>query len=257
MRTQQSWDPVASWYDHLVGEKGQYFHEAIIFPSLTALLQPKKGMRILDLACGQGAYARHLASRGALVTAVDASSELLKRAKEYSRNGIEYRLDDARVLRTVPDESQDHVVCILALQNIDPLLPVLQNCTRVLRAGGSLLVVILHPAFRSPRITGWGEDPARKLQFRRIDRYQSSLKIPITMHPGKKQSTLTWTYHRPLADYVNAAASVGLVVDHLDEWCSDKTSIGTHAKAENLARKEIPLFLAIRYRKPIGNATGS
>jgi hypothetical protein len=72
-------------------------------------------------------------------------------------------------------------------------------------------------------------------------------KTPIVTHPGSAPTEFTWTYHRPLEDYIKASARAGLLIDALEEWPSHKTSdSGLRAAAENLARKEIPLFLALR-----------
>jgi hypothetical protein len=72
-------------------------------------------------------------------------------------------------------------------------------------------------------------------------------KEPIVTHPGKDPKRYTWTFHRPLQSYVKALRGAGLVVDALEEWASHKRSdSGPRAKAENTARREIPMFLALR-----------
>lgn len=249
MKQIESWDHVASWYDQLVGGKGQYYHQNVIFPAVLSLLHLKTSEKILDLACGQGACSRFLAQKGAKVTAVDSSQSLLALAQRYKSPSIIYQKDDARTLSTLEGQTFDHVVSILALQNIDPLDGVFQRVSQLLKRGGSFVMVILHPAFRSPRITGWGTDEHRKLQYRRVDRYMSPMRIPIDMHPGAQKRHLTWTYHRPLQTYIKLGADQGLVVDALEELVSDKVSEGRNGKMENLARSEIPLFLAVSYRK--------
>jgi hypothetical protein len=60
----------------------------------------------------------------------------------------------------------------------------------------------------------------------------------------------TWSFHKPLEAYVKAAAKAWMMIDAMEEWASHKTSTsGPRAAAENLARKEIPMFLALRARK--------
>lgn len=242
---------VAKWYDALVGERGSDFQREIVFPGVLRLLDLKKGHTLLDVACGQGAFCREAQRIGAQVTGLDASEDLLSAARRQA-GGVRYVAGDAlRLAGAVPASAFDAVTCMLAMQNMDPLAPVLEGCARALRPEGHLVLVMTHPAFRIPRQSGWGWDEGRKLAYRRVDHYLSPLKVPIQTHPGANPSLVTWTFHRPLEAYVKAITAAGLLVDGIEEWASHKTSQpGARGKAENRAREEIPLFLAIRAVKP-------
>ena len=74
----------------------------------------------------------------------------------------------------------------------------------------------------------------------------SEQKIPIVTSPGKSQSETTWSFHYPLSSYFSFLQNAGFVVQDLQEWCSDKESLGKAARWENRARKEFPLFMAIK-----------
>ncbi len=113
-------------------------------------------------------------------------------------------------------------------------------------------MVIMHPCFRIPRQTHWGWDAEKKLEYRRVDQYASENRIPILTPPMARSRVYTDTYHRPLQSYFEALAGAGLWVDRLEEWTSHKTSEpGKRARAENRARKEFPLFMALRARSPV------
>jgi hypothetical protein len=116
----------------------------------------------------------------------------------------------------------------------------------VTKKGGSLYIVLNHPAFRVPKESSWGWDEAEKKQYRRVDRYLSELKISIQMHPGDKPSQYTTSFHRPLQYYFKALYKAGFSVQLMEEWNSHKQSQkGPRAEAEDIARKEIPLFLCL------------
>ena len=134
---------------------------------------------------------------------------------------------------------------ILSLQNINNPVAVLANTSAVLAPKGKLIIVLNHPCFRIPRQTSWGIDSAKKLQYRRIDRYFSPLRIPIDVHPGKPSHKVVWDYHYSLSDYFQFLHQSGFTIELLEEWMSDKQSVGPTAKMENFARKEFPLFLTI------------
>ncbi|MER3458331.1 MAG: hypothetical protein C4309_06605, partial [Chloroflexota bacterium] len=61
------YDGLAHWYDQQVGETGGLLFQFIVGPSLFRRLGSVYGLRILDLACGQGFLCRELARRGAQV----------------------------------------------------------------------------------------------------------------------------------------------------------------------------------------------
>ena len=167
-----SWNEVSGWYDRLVGESGSDYHQQVIIPGACRMLDPKKGEKILDVGCGQGVFARKLAERGAEVTGIDASKNLIKLAQKRSPH-IKYLVADASSLKMFGAESFDTVACIMAIMNIDPLETVIAEMTRVLKKNGRLLLVLNHPCFRIPRQSGWGFDEQRKLQYRRVDNYLS------------------------------------------------------------------------------------
>lgn len=247
MSSETGWDKVAGWYDRHVTEASDH-HRDIIIPGALKLLDPKKGEKIIDVGCGQGVFCRELAVMGAQVVGIDASKKLIDLAKKRSgeKFNIHYRVADAGDIEGIQDSTFDAACSILAIQNMENLDAVAKETARVLKKNGRLIWVLNHPCFRIPRQSGWGFDEKRKLQYRRIDRYMTEMKIPIQMHPGSAPGVHTWTFHRPLSAYFDRLGSLGFAVTKLEEWTSKRQSRpGLKAKAENTAREEIPLFLAI------------
>lgn len=242
-----AWDRAARWYDGLVGEQGSEYQREVVIPGTLRLLGVRQGERVLDLACGQGVLSRALHEHGAQVTGVDLSAQLVEIARRRSPGGIRFLVVDAARLDGLTNGSFDAVTCMLALQNMESPEGALREASRVLRPGGRLVLALMHPAFRIPRQSHWGWDEERKLLYRGVDRYLTPLKAPIDVRPFRAPGQTTWTYHRPLQDYVKALAGAGLLVDALEEWPSHKVSQpGPMAAAENRARQEFPLFLAMR-----------
>jgi ubiquinone/menaquinone biosynthesis C-methylase UbiE len=241
------WNNVADWYDQLVGEAGSEYHREVVLPGVVRLLNPKPGERMIDIACGQGVLCRLLHERGVEVTGVDAARELIQAARQRSEPAIHYHVADARELNFLDADAFDAATCVLAIQNINPIAPVMDGVARALKPGGRLVIAMMHPAFRGLKETSWGWDPAKEVQYRRVDRYLLPRKSPIVAHPGKTLDVYTWTFHKPIEAYVKALRNARLLIDALEEWPSHKTSSpGPRAAAENAARKEIPMFLALR-----------
>lgn len=245
-----SWGGVADWYDkHLEGGEDTY-HAQVVFPNLIRLLGDVKEKHVLDLACGQGIFSRLLKQGKAEVTGVDIARELIDIAEKKNRTehiSIRYFATPSDDLYMIKNKTQDVVVCILALQNIEKLQDTLKEVSRILKKGGKFLFVLNHPCFRIPKVSSWGYDEHTKTQYRRLDEYMSESKVKIDMTPGtEKNKKYTVSFHRPLQVYIKALAKHGFAITKLEEWQSHKESEkGPRQEAENKSRKEIPLFLCI------------
>lgn len=242
-----SWDSSEDWYNRCVGEKGHYYHESIILDGALRLLSLKKGDALLDLGCGQGVLQRRIPKETNYV-GIDSSKALVASAKKMS--DANFIVADA--CKTLPLGQTDfNAACfILSLQNMENPDLAIQNAASHLKTKGKLLIVLNHPCFRIPRQSHWGFDDQMKVQYRRMNLYMSPQKIPIQTNPGsKKDSATTYSFHNPLSSYITWLSKNGLATTAIEEWCSDKKSVGAKAKIEDRARHEFPLFLAILAEK--------
>jgi ubiquinone/menaquinone biosynthesis C-methylase UbiE len=248
--TRSSWQDAGKWYDEIVGKEGHYYHQTLIIPQTLKLLNFSTSSSLLDLACGQGVLSRHIPSAVSYL-GIDASSHLITSAKRLNRNPLHRFLQaDVTQKLNIPDQTFSHATLILALQNIESPFLVFKNASQALQPDGTFLMIINHPCFRIPRQSSWRVDSENKIQYRRIDRYMSPMKIPIQTHPSQGQaSTQTWSFHYSLRDYSHWLKEAGFMIELIDEWCSNKISQGGAAKMENRGRSEIPLFMAILARK--------
>ncbi len=233
---------MGKWYNQLVDREGHYYHKHIIIPGAFRLLAFKNYSSLLDLACGQGVLARNI-PKNLYYQGIDLAPSLIEFANKQDLNKLHnYLVSD--ITKPLPISKKDftHAAVILALQNIEFPKLVFKNAYNHLQSGGKFLIVINHPYFRIPRQTSWETDSENKTQYRRINRYLSPLKIPIS-HP------LTWSFHYPLSTYSQYLFETGFVIEKIEEWTSDKQSIGRAGKMENRARAEFPLFMAILARR--------
>lgn len=246
MDKQTSWEKSSKWYHEIVGKEGHYYHQKIILPNALKLLDLHPNDSLLDIGCGQGILSHHI-PEGVEYVGLDLSPSLIKEAKKGKKGS--FYLADATKKFPITKNDFSHAIAILSLQNMEHPEKALKNIASHLKPNGKLLLILNHPCFRIPRQSEWGVDEIKKIQYRRIDRYTSPLKIPILMHPGKKDSEKTWSFHFPISQWFTFFQQAGLLAERIDEWTSDKTSTGSKAKMENLSRKEFPLFMAILLRK--------
>lgn len=255
-----SWNNVAPWYNKVTrGGEGHYYHEHTVIPGVLRLLDLNSEIlnlksKVLDLACGNGVLAKHL-PKEIEYTGIDIAPALINEAKRTDKNP-KHKYFVANVAQPlIPPNSPNlpnnfsHAAIILALQNIADDAAVLKNASELLIDNCKLVIVLNHPAFRIPRQSSWGIDEERKIQYRRVDKYMSPMEIPIRMNPSDPNSAQTLSYHFPLSDYSKMLKDAGFAIELIEEWNSDKESVGSARRMENRSRNEIPLFMAIVAKK--------
>ena len=243
-----SWGGVADWYHDFLSE-GDTHHERVIAPNLARLLAPAKGERVLDVACGEGYFTRRFSESGAEIVGADISPELIALAKKQSPDS-EFFTAPMERMSFAGDGTFLKAFCVLALQNVEEPARGVKEVARVLKSAGQFVIVLNHPCFRIPKRSSWGYDEEAKIQYRRLDGYLSESKEKIDMHPGKaargEKTQETYSFHRPLQVYAKILANAGFVIARIEEWESRRESEkGPRREAEDRARKEFPLFLAI------------
>ena len=103
-----------------------------------------KGIKVLDLGCGDGTTAIPAAKRGANVLGVDIASNLVaagnKRAKELGLANCRFQEGDATDMKGVPDRSFDLVVTIFGAMFAPKPFEVAKEMVRVTRPGGRIIM---------------------------------------------------------------------------------------------------------------------
>ena len=245
-----SWGNVSGWYDATV-EGADSYQQKVIMPNLMRIVAPEKGLKILDVGCGTGVFARAFSEAGAKVTGVDLGKELIDIAREKSKD-TEYVVASADNLSGIKDREYDIATIVLAIQNMKNLDKVVEEVSKKIKSGGRFVMVLNHPMFRVPQLSDWYFDETTKIQYRKVARYMSEIEIPILMNPGKKDSKKTYSFHRPLQVYVKSFAKHGFCITRLEEWISHKQSqTGPRQAAEDKARKEIPMFMCVECKRVI------
>jgi SAM-dependent methyltransferase len=144
------------------------------------------GGRVLDLGCGSGELARHLASAGLRVTGCDISANMLDRAAAGDPGGAVEWVHLDPLWRTLPFRlgSFDAVVAASVLEYVDSPAAVLADCARVLRPGGLLLCTVPDPT-HPVRWLEWVAGAAAQVPpvraagdgWPRLERYLTYLRI--------------------------------------------------------------------------------
>lgn len=245
----QTWDALAPYWDEQM-EAGRTWQRELIQPAVQQLLEPVRGERILELACGNGEFARQMASVGVRVLATDFSTKMLEHARLHG-DDIDYRLvdvTDEAALRALGDEAFDAVVCNMAIMDVPDIEPMAAAVPALLIPAGRFVVSTLHPAFNSGDATLVAEqtDDERGVQRKysvKVSGYGRSWTGKGVALDG--QPITQWYFHRPLGAMLEPFFRHGLVVDGLLEPLL-QAEPGRHSPSAVFA--EVPGVLVLRLR---------
>jgi 2-polyprenyl-3-methyl-5-hydroxy-6-metoxy-1,4-benzoquinol methylase len=233
----------------------------LLEPALLRLLAPKEGEQILEVACGNGAFARKLASIGCSVTATDYSHAFLRCARSRTpvhQDRISYLwfdATDAEQLSALGDGVYDAIVANMALMDMSTIEPLMQAIPRLLVGAGRFVFSVMHPCFNSVA-------PGNTLLLEETDvNGQSvttrSVKVSRYLTPchtlGLGMAGQPVPHHyffRPLSALLSAAFEAGLVLDGLEEPAFD-TPMPSERPLSWGRFSEIPPVMVVRLR-PVG-----
>ena len=208
------------------------------WPAMQALLPPLAGLRVLDLGCGFGWFARWAAGEGASsVLGVDVSEKMLKRAEAMTDDAsIRYVRADLEVLEPAP-RTFDLVYSSLALHYIEDLERLFGTIHQALPSGGRLVFSVEHPIFTAPSAPGWTVDEAGRKVW------------PVDGYQVEGPRTTRWLgrdvvkQHRTIGTYVGLLLRAGFAIAHLEEWAPTLEQVAE--RPDWAEERQRPMFLLI------------
>jgi demethylmenaquinone methyltransferase/2-methoxy-6-polyprenyl-1,4-benzoquinol methylase len=164
----------------------------------TAIIAPKPGMRILDIAAGTGSSSRPLAYAGAEVISLDFSKGMLDAGRKRHPD-LTFVQGDALAL-TFKENEFDVTTISFGLRNTSDTSKALQESLRVLKSGGRMVVV----EFSQPTNRIF-----RTIYLRYLMRALPTVARKVSSNPDAyvylAESILAWPNQNGLADLMRAA----------------------------------------------------
>ncbi len=164
----------------------------------TAIIAPKPGMRILDIAAGTGSSSRPLADAGAEVISLDFSKGMLDAGRKRHPD-LTFVQGDALAL-TFKENEFDVTTISFGLRNTSDTSKALQESLRVLKSGGRMVVV----EFSQPTNRIF-----RTIYLRYLMRALPTVARKVSSNPDAyvylAESILAWPNQNGLADLMRAA----------------------------------------------------
>jgi SAM-dependent methyltransferase len=177
-----------------------YYDRPAVFSLLPADLRDKK---IFDAGCGPGLYAKELADKGAVVTGVDLSENMIEHAKDRSIARATFYVHDLTkpLTREKPDV-YDMVISPLVLNYIPDLQAMFKELYRILKSQGFLVFSMQHPFF--------------DYQYYQSLNYFHTENVECVWKGFGKHVTMP-CLRRPLQDIINSLLESGFTLDKVLE----------------------------------------
>lgn len=255
-QVREIWDKNADFWNEKMGE-GNDFHKLLIEPNQLRLLDLRQDELVLDIACGNGQFARKLAQLGAKVVASDISQGMIENAKARTTENadrIEYSVVDATdstQLLALGERRFDAAVCTMAIMDMASIEPLVSSLGRLLKVGGRFVFSVMHPCFNSASIKMVAEQQEDR-DGDMVTEY--SVKVSEYIRPSSKkgiamlgQPSAQYYFDRPISVLFNACFGAGFALDGIAEPVFDQPTIGsTPISWANLTN--IPPVLVARMR---------
>jgi SAM-dependent methyltransferase len=202
------WEQHAEWWqrEFAAGTDAEYTDQ--ILPLVARHLAGAR--RVLDVGCGEGQVARHLAALGVEVVGVDPTWSQVSAARDRA-DGPSYARARADSL-PCRDAAFDSVLLCLALEHVDAFELALAEVARTLAPGGRFVLVLCHPLLQAPG-SGWIDDRVTGEHYWRIGQYLDDDVVVDEVAPGVALRFI----HRRLSKYVHAMGAAGLLIEDMEE----------------------------------------
>lgn len=239
-RRSRPWERNAEFWIRIIRERLDPYRTEVTDAAVLRALRAGPGEMILDAGCGEGYLTRRLARRGARGVGVDRSAGLIEAAVSAGGGGpgsVGFLLGDLRAL-PLPGRQFDAVLCNHSLNELRSLRPAFSEFARVLKPGGRLVILMLHPCFYGGRDASgrrYDVDTGGYFAARRVEQ---PFNVSGITSPA---STVIWV--RPLEMYFALLAEAGFCVEGLWEPRPSRRRMAESWWRDNFRK---PLFLLLR-----------
>lgn len=225
-------DELANIYNQMEGTNNLYNTQYERPAMLQQIPSDLSNMRLLDAGCSTGWYSAQFLQRGAVVTSVDISSEMIKHTKSLLGDRANVLHLDLEQALPFADESFDWIVSSLTLHYLKDWRRVFEEFHRVLRPGGSFLMSIHHPLTDLKLLD-------------RVDYFATELIVDAWKKEGR--TFRVPFYRRPLSEVFNALLTKFTIEQVIEPKPTEQFKKLEPEKYKNLLQS--PSFLIVKVTK--------
>lgn len=204
-----------------VDEETFSWNHDLVVPQLLNIVGDVRGRSVLDAGCGEGIVARHLVNRGADVTAVDVSPQLIAHGQaQDGENRIKWAVHDLSLPNPPVNEKFDVVVSNLVLNDVVDFRGFIRTIGNLTKNGGRAILSLTNP-YSAP------------MREKAHSYFDSGKATPYAWAEPK-----VYHFHRTMQDYVSAFREAGFLLSSLTDVQMTKEMV---SKLPDSSR-ELPWF---------------
>lgn len=205
-------------------------------PRFLDVLGEVSGLTVLDAGCGEGYLSRALAQRGARVTGIDISPQLVEMARLKDPNQtINYQVADLSQPLPAYQDHFDLIASFFVLNDVPDYRGFLTTLGSVLKRGGRLVLYMNNPY--SIMLRGYITD------------YFAASDQAFPLHGLTARGIKVHFYHRTLQDYLSASFAAGLQLQQLIDVPSPEGSFTRRKETLIPEGYNFPCFIILSFVK--------
>ncbi|KPJ72346.1 hypothetical protein AMJ52_06595 [candidate division TA06 bacterium DG_78] len=251
------WEENAEAWTTLSREGYDIYRDHVNTPAFLSMLGNVKGLKGLDIGCGEGHNTREIAKKGAFMAGIDISEKFIHYAQhredQYPLHIKYMRASGLNI--PFKDESFDFCVAIMSLMDMSEHESAIKEAYRVLKKNGFFQFSITHPCFQTPKWEWLKNEKGEKTAMICGDYFrQPNGKIEEWIFSSTPQE-LTDKFNkfkipiftRTLSSWLNVLIKTGFVLEKFAEPYADEETLKKYPQLADT--KIIAYFLITRCRK--------
>lgn len=223
MDIEKDWNEMAQAYEEFTSGENSYSNK-IEWRAIKTMLPNLKDKRVVDLGCGTGRFSFLLEEfQPKQIVGLDMSEAMIEIGKEIKNQRgsiVQFLHKNIEDIFEIQDNSFDFVFSSTTLHYIENLNVVMREIYKILAKEGTCILSVINPVYSAcyPVIKEDGSFPKDEdWTIRYLDKSLRAYIQPWIEYNDKMKDSLSYSYHHTMADYINAIAKSGLVIEELVE----------------------------------------
>ncbi len=251
------WEDNADAWTILARKGYDIYRDYVNTPAFLKMLGHVRGMKGLDIGCGEGYNTRKIAGEGASMTGIDISERFIYYAQQQeNENPLHINYTAGSCLKLpFDDEGFDFCVALMSLMDVPDHERAVSEVYRVLKKNGFFQFSIVHPCFATPKWKWLFDENKKKIAlacgdyFKQLDGEIEEWIFSSAPQELKERFNKFKIprFSRTLSSWLNILTDCGFTFEKFAEPSADVEAI---KKFPHLADTTIiAYFLIVRCRK--------